>query len=283
MLGAELLKLRRRWASYVVLLLLIGLMALIFFVIGSAGSLPGGARGLVTFPSVYGIINQFVFGLGSLLAIAYAAAIGGADWNWGVIRVIVARGESRSRYMLAKFVAVALALLVGVLVSFAAGILFTYMAAGMSGGSAGNPLSSAALDGLVRSLYLGFPVLVERAAIGFAVAVLLRSQLAGVVVGIVLYLGEAILGAILLATSLGGFLGDGGDGFQRLPPQWYQYLPISIGDSVLSRATTVPGQNFEDLVLTPVSLEAALVALAMYFVAALAIVVISTERADIAS
>ena len=40
-------------------------------------------------------------------------------------------------------------------------------------------------------------MVLERAALGFAVAVVLRSQLAGAVVGVVLYVGEGILTTIL--------------------------------------------------------------------------------------
>ena len=93
---AELLKLRRRWASYIVLAILLALMALVYVLIGLVGGGRGRTAGdLITrFPGAYGAIDQFVFGLGSLLAVAYAAAIAGADWNWGVIRVVVAiRGE----------------------------------------------------------------------------------------------------------------------------------------------------------------------------------------------
>jgi ABC-2 type transport system permease protein len=277
---AELLKLRRRWASYIVLAILLGLMALVYLLVGLlGGARDGGAAGFVTrFPGAYGVINQFVFGLGSLLAVAYAAAIAGADWNWGVVRVIFARGESRSRYVLAKAAGIGIALVIGTLVAYAAGIALTWMAAALLGTSIGDPFSASGLRGLAESLGYGILVLFERAAIGFAVAMLLRSQLAGVVVGIVLSIGEGILSAVLLALAIGGPAG----GFDRVETQWFQFLPFSIGDSVLEAAPGVAG-SMGQLLLEPVPVPIALATVVAYLVGALALAVIATERSEVAA
>ena len=164
---------------------------------------------------------------------SYAAAIGGADWNWGVLRVIVARGEGRSRYMGVKFLGLAIACTAGVLIAYAAGIALTFMGAALAGSQAGDPLAGEGGATLVRSLVFGTLVLLQRAALGFAVAVLLRSQVAGVVVGIVLYIGEGILSTVLVAISFGS---NAFQGLETHGSQWFQFLPFSIGDSVLSAA-----------------------------------------------
>ena len=39
---------------------------------------------------------------------AYAAAIAGSEWTWGTLKTAVARGESRSRYMLTTYLGIAL-------------------------------------------------------------------------------------------------------------------------------------------------------------------------------
>ena len=282
LLGAELLKLRRRWASYVVLGVLLVLMTLVYVLIGLTSPRGGGlaANLVIRFPSAYAVINQFIFGLGSLLAVSYAAAIGGADWNWGVLRVIVARGEGRSRYIAVKFLGLAIACTVGVLIAYAAGIALTFLGAALAGSSAGDPLAGEGTATLVRSLVFGTFVLLQRAAIGFAVAVLLRSQVAGVVVGIVLYIGESILSTVLVAISFGG------SAFRSLEThdsQWFQFLPFSIGDSVLSAATpsSVSG-DLSRMLLEPVALGAAAFAVGVYLVGALVVAMVATERAEIA-
>jgi ABC-type transport system involved in multi-copper enzyme maturation permease subunit len=284
LVGAELLKLRRRWASYVVLGVLVVLMALVYLLIGALSSRADedGAAGvglILRFPNAYAVINQFVFGLGSLLAVAYAAAIGGADWTWGVLRVVVARGEGRSRYVLAKAVGIAIALVVGVLIAYGAGILFTFGAASLASVSPGQPLGTTGTETLWMSLLLGTFVLLQRAAIGYAVAVLTRSQVAGVVVGIILFLGESILATILTVMSIGrGF----GGGLVQRETQWYQYLPFSIGDSVLSAAASSLPSDLSEALLQPVPLQQAIIGTGVYLVAALAIAALATERAEIA-
>lgn len=285
MLSAELLKLRRRWASYIVLLVLIVLMGLVFLLVGFASQNSSSAALVVSFPGAYDLINQFVFGLGSLLAVAYAAAIGGADWNWGVIRVVIARGESRGGYILAKALGIAIVLLIGVLVAYLAGILFTFGAAALAHIQAGNPFGSGSLERLIRMIADGYLVLLERAAIGFGVAVLLRSQLAGVVVGIVLYIGETILAGVLLAITLStrfGGPGLNGRGIDSLGTQWFQFLPFNIGNSVLNSGTTSPN-DIASALLQPVEINLAILVTVIYLVAALALAVITTERAEISS
>jgi hypothetical protein len=282
LLGAELLKLRRRWASYVVLGVLLVLMTLVYVLIGLTSPRGGGLASnlIIRFPSAYAVINQFIFGLGSLLALSYAAAIGGADWNWGVLRVIVARGEGRSRYIAIKFLGLAIACTLGVLIAYACGIVLTFLGAALAGSSPGDPLAGEGATTLVRSLVFGTFVLLERAAIGFAVAVLLRSQVAGVVVGIVLYIGESILSTVLIAISFGG---SAFRGIETHDSQWFQFLPFSIGDSVLSAAapSSISG-DIGRMLLEPVALGPAALAVAVYLVGALVIAMIATERAEIA-
>src|SRR6187402_890655 len=123
LLRAEILKMRRRTATYVILIVPIVLTALIYLLIGGglggvacALDIPGVASScIIEFPGAYALMNQFAFGLGGILAIVYAAAIAGADWNWGVLRTIIARGESRARYLLIKAAAIALMIGIGVL------------------------------------------------------------------------------------------------------------------------------------------------------------------------
>ena len=288
MLSAELLKLRKRWASYVVLAILLGLMVLVFLLVGIAGRAaedgPDPASGFFSFPGAYGVLNQFIFGLGSLLAVSYAAAIAGADWNWGVFRVVVARGESRTRYILVKALAVAIALAIGMVVAFLVGIVLVFLAAGMTGRSAGDPIGGRSGQDLVESMALGFPVVAERAAIGFAVATVLRSQVAGIVSGIVLLIGEGILSTILFVTMFASRLGSGGiGGGPTVGPEWFQYLPFSIGDNVLAEAPSAGGGGGAASFLANVPLAPALIATLIYLVVALAISVIVAERREIVS
>lgn len=287
LIRAELMAMRRRAATYVVLGVLLAVMGLIYLVVGLTSSGPGNfASDVVAFPQAFSVIGQLVFGLGSLIAVIYAAAIAGGDWNWGIPRIVLSRGESRVTYVLAKAVALAIVLGIGVLIAYAAGIALVYMAAAMSGVAAGDPFGGTAMEQLLKSLGLGYPVLIERAAIALAVAILLRSQLAGIVIGIVLYIGEGILGGIMLAIALSSRFGGGSleDLTEPFGPEWYQYLPFTVGDSVLAAAASSGADGgFEEIFLRPVPLEQALVAVAAYAVVALAVAVVSVWRAEISA
>lgn len=283
LIRAELLKIRRRSATYVVLAVALALMALVFLVAGVGFK---SLSGIIEFPLAYTVISQFAFGLGGLLAVVYAAAYVGADWNWGVLRNVVARGESRANYLLAKAVALAIVLAIATLIIFGVGIVMAYVTGLVHGMPVASPLRGRGLQDLIENIVLGYPVLLERAALGLAVAVVLRSQLAGAVVGIVLFLGESIIKVTLIGLTLSTRFIDafGSGGFETPGPEWFQFLPVSIGDYVVSAApggSVSLGGGVEQFLLKPVPLEQALPAVLLYLVVALVVAVVALNRQEI--
>ncbi len=93
LIRAELLKIRRRQATFVLLIIFLVLSGLIFLTTGPFWEIAG----IIEFPQAYALFQQAIYQVGGLIAIVFAAAYVGADWNWGVLRSIVARGESRER------------------------------------------------------------------------------------------------------------------------------------------------------------------------------------------
>ena len=59
-----------------------------------------------------------MLGLGGLFGVIYGAAIAGIGVDLGDVQDAVARGESRSRYLLSTFAAIAVVLAVGLVVTF---------------------------------------------------------------------------------------------------------------------------------------------------------------------
>lgn len=285
LIRAELLKARRRSATWVIFIVALVLMILTFLALGFGYEVTG----IIEFPQVYAVIGQFAFGLGGLLGLVYAAAMVGADWNWGVLRNIIARGESRPRYLLSKFAALAILFAGATLVLFAVGIVMAYVTGFLFNVPVASPLRGDGASDLLTNIALGYPVLLQRAAIGFAVAVLLRSQLAGAVVGVVLFVGESIMSLILTGIAIAGRFGEGGfeGGFEPIGPEWFQYLPISVGDYVISAApgssafSSAAGGGFEDLILKPVPLEVALPLVLVYMAVAIGVAVVSLIRQEI--
>lgn len=132
-------KLVRRPATYVTYGLLAALLVLIIIAVGatggrgSSGRSSAAALSIVTFPGAYDAILAFILGLGGLFAVVYGAAVAGSEWTWGTLKTVVARGESRSRYMLATFGAIAVVTAAALLVSFAVGVGAAVVGARLAG------------------------------------------------------------------------------------------------------------------------------------------------------
>ena len=119
-------KLVRRPATFVTFGLLVGLLALIYIAVGAtarqaATSSNGGAPGASCSSRSRAptrLLLSFILGLGGLFAMIYGAAIAGSEWTWGTLKAAVARGESRSRYQLLSFAAIAVMVGIGLVVAF---------------------------------------------------------------------------------------------------------------------------------------------------------------------
>ena len=266
LLTANLRKLRRRPASWVTLLLLVGLLGLIYLAFVAAAKTSTepqaalGARRFVTFPGAYELVLTLILGIGGLLAVTYGAAIGGSEWGWGTLKAAVARGESRSRYTLLNYAAVAVFVVIGLVLAFLLGVVAA---------AVGSTLLGAPLDGMTdRDGLLRLPELFGRAglalsmnaAFGYAVATVARSQLAGIAVGVGLYFAEGIAGLFL--------------------PELFKWFPFSAASAVTSASggADVGGGGPAAAQLDP---NTAIVAVIAWLVLALAVSAVFTERAEI--
>lgn len=229
---ASLRKLVRRPASFVILGILIGLMSLILIAVAATASQPDAPPSartgllLVTFPGAYTSILSFILGLGGLFAVIYGAAIAGSEWSWGTLKSAVARGESRSRYQLLSFAAIAVMIGIGMLIAFGAGIVVAVIGANIAGVSTDGLSDGETLGTIPELLGRGWLAIVEVGALGFAIATLARSQLAGIGAGIAFFFGEQFAtlflsdivkympfnaaNAVVATQGEGGFSGGGG-------------------------------------------------------------------------
>lgn len=261
---ATIRKLIRRPATFITFGLLVGLMALIFLAVGAtAKQQPNGQQALtlVTFPGAYTFIISFILGLGGLFGVIYGAAIAGSEWTWGTLKAAVARGESRSRYQLWSFAGIGLMLGVGLLGAFAVGVVVAIIGAALGGVSTAGLNDAATLGRLPELLARGWLAIVEEGALGFAIATLARSQLAGVGAGIAVYFGEQFAAIFL--------------------PDIVKYLPFNAANAVVavSNSGGLGGGNAARLArLDP---DLALVVVAAWLIGALLVTTLFTERAEI--
>jgi ABC-2 type transport system permease protein len=264
-------KLVRRPATVVTFALMSGLLVLILLAVASTrgvnqgGNGGGGGNGaasallLLTFPGAYDLILGFILGLGGLFAVIYGAAVAGSEWTWGTLKSTVARGESRVLYALMTFVAVAFILAIGLLVTFIIGVVFGVLGATISGLPLDGLSDSAALGRLPALFLRGWVAISAEAAIGFTVATLARSQLAGIGVGIAFYFGETFASIFL--------------------PDIVRYLPFHLANTAVGEGG---GGGFGNGP-TPGALapDTALVLISVWLLGSLVVASVFTDRAEI--
>jgi hypothetical protein len=262
-------KLIRRPATVVTFALLAGLLVLILLAVASTrGVSQNGGDGdgngaaaallLLTFPGAYDLILGFILGLGGLFAVVYGAAVAGSEWTWGTLKSTVARGESRVLYALMTFVAIAVILAVGLLVTFAIGVVVGALGATIADISTSGLSDGAALARLPEQFARGWVAISAEAAIGFTVATLARSQLAGIGVGIALYFGEAFASIFL--------------------PDIVKYLPFDLATAAVGGSSGGIGAPPDP---TALSADTALILISVWLIGALVVAAVFTDRAEI--
>ena len=268
---AGLRKMIGRPASIVSVGLMVGLLGLIIIAsvtIGQSETSPArqaAARALVTFPGAYDVILAFLYQFGGLVALIYGAAIAGSEWSWGTLKNAVARGESRARYMLSTFGAIVVMIAAGLALSFALGVVLALVGATIAGVSTAGLTDADTLTRLPAMAARGWFAVVEQAALGFAIATLARSQLAGIGAGIAFYFGEGFATLFL--------------------PDIIKYMPFAVARSSL--ATGASGGAFGGggggaaAAASGLAPDTALVLVGVWLVGALAVTVLFTERAEI--
>jgi ABC-2 type transport system permease protein len=263
---SNLAKLRRRLATWLTLGLLAGLLALVFIAVGGtanrAAPQPGAraALAILSFPAAYDVILGFILGLGGLLAVIYGAAIAGSEWTWGTLKSAIARGEGRARYVLAMFAAVALVIAIGLVIAFLVGIAAAILGGRLAGVPIGEISDSATLQRLPVQFARGWIGLLEEAALGFAVATLARSQLAGIGVGIGLYFGESFA-SIFLSDIV-------------------KYLPFNVASAAVATGETAGG-GFGGNPVASLPPDTALLVAITWLIGAIVVASVFTERAEI--
>jgi ABC-2 type transport system permease protein len=266
MVRANLRKLVRRPASWVTLGLLVGLNGLILLALLAASQVSTdpaaalGARQVFTFPAAYSLLLGFVMLFGPLFAVAYGGAIAGSEWGWGTLKAAVSRGESRTRYTLAMYAAVAIAIWIGLVVAYLAAILMAIALSAIVGVSLAGVGEVDDAGALVEHFLRAAVALAMTGAFGLAIATVTRSQLAGIVVGVGLSFAEGIAGLFL--------------------PEVFKWFPFAAA----SAATATAGSSFGgDGGPSPVQLDSttALLVVIAWLVAALVVLAAWTERAEI--
>ena len=213
-LAAELLKVRKRWLPYGLVLFMIAGAAVVIWLAGYGDWKDGEeGRGSVTglhtfaFPwSIPALLDSGQFWGSLFVGILVASAVA-TEYNWGTVRQALIRGQSRTQFLAMKLAALVIASAISLLVALTAGIAFSLLASSI----ADQKITLDVIDGpsvpevALMILRAGYAV-IPYGLLAFCLAVVGRSTALGSA-GLMAYLiAESILIAIFNESS--SFLHD---------------------------------------------------------------------------
>jgi ABC-type transport system involved in multi-copper enzyme maturation permease subunit len=288
LMAVEFYKLRKRMMTWVVALLLVGLVVLLYSVLWNIsgrvtrfGDSQEGPRftgedlrralflqGAVPFSLE--IVSTF----GTLLAVILAAGAVGSEYAWGTVRLMATASSGRVRLIAARLAVVSVLIAVGALLAVAVALAYSTVITLASGGADFSFLTA----GFVKDQWLSYGrtlfVMAPYVALAFAAAVVGRSTLAGVGTG---------MGFAFLEPVVSGLMRLGGNPWKSIP----NYL-INANTQVIILQNRVPeplprfGPSRREVADRGLhSPEAAAMILAMYIVVFIALAFIVYRRRDI--
>jgi ABC-type transport system involved in multi-copper enzyme maturation permease subunit len=248
------------------------LLVFLLIVLEGVGYLQASAQGgtvassitwVLTFPGAYDADIALTFSFVGIIGLIYVATAAGTEWSWGTLKVAVARGESRWRYTVSTYASMATVLVVGLVVTFVAGIIAVFIGASIAGLQVGNPLDPALLGRSMVKLIRCAVALTSLGAVGYAVAMVSKSQMAGIGTVIGYYL-VSIIGPSLLPGIV---------------KEIFKYLPFSISsDAIGMDGPPVKGVTSSASLVDP---NLALLITVAWLVGLLAVAAWSVERTEI--
>ncbi len=176
------------------------------------------------FPGVYELLAQILLTMGGIAAATYAGMVRGSDWSWRTFGAVVARGESRSRYVLTEYLGIALLVTAAFVVLMAFGTILAGVGALFLGLGLGGAADTDALANLASTIVRGSYAMAIQASFGVAAAAVTRSPLAGVVVIVTLLIGEQIAPIVI-------------------PPDVMAYAPLMTTMTIALGSSGSPGET----------------------------------------
>jgi ABC-2 type transport system permease protein len=285
LMEAEFFKLRQRMMTWILALLLVGLIVLIYSVLWSIS-------GRVT---TFGNEHQFtaeelrralflqtsvpfsltvVSSFGLILAAVLAAGAAGSEYSWGTVRLMATASKGRLQTMAAKLIVVSGLVAAGALLAVIAAVIYSSIITFSSGGSSLDFVTLTYVRDQFASYGRTLFVMAPYVALAFAAAVIGRSTLAGV--------GSAI-GFAFIEPLISGLMRLGGSFWQDIPRfLMNSNIEVIVLQNKLPDVLPSFGPSRQELANQHVnSPQVAAIVLAVYIVAFIALALYVYRRRDI--
>jgi ABC-type transport system involved in multi-copper enzyme maturation permease subunit len=163
--------------------ILVGLFYALNYVIFALGNMTEAETSEVMVPEAIMSVGIETFEFTAfILAVVVASGLIGAEYDWNTLRPLVARTRSRSALLSAKWVTVVLVTVLITVVGVASAILYSILGSTLIGAEIG--VSEDLLVSLLKGIVFHFVALLPYPVIAFSVALLTRSNAAGIAVGV---------------------------------------------------------------------------------------------------
>ena len=222
-LRSEIYRLQRRWMTWIVLGLVVGLAfafyELIYVSLNAQLRLlqngqappnavgPGGVQASIT--ELQETLQQvrpqhvpdfgigLVAGLGAVMLIVFAASHMGTEFGWGTLRTSLASGLGRAEFLTTKLISAALYALVFTALGIVASIAASFVVSAQAGfGTDGLDMAKVLSAGW-RTAYAFLPYI----TLASFIALWSRSSGAGIAAGLVIYFAESIVMQLLISFN----------------------------------------------------------------------------------
>lgn len=268
LLAAEWLKLQKRWMPRVLVLIMVALIALIFWGIGTSNS-----RINDVMPRGWLVALFLASGIAPFLWPILGGSWAGNEYGWGTIRMILSRRPDRIQWALAAIIALLIsivfaliaALIVGTLAGIAVALLTNHPIFVTSG------LQSNYLLVVVKMFVATWYVLAFYVILAYAAGTIFRSGAVGIGTGI---------GAIVAQVVVFGIFQGLGGTWKNVAEHFPNAYANSLINRVVSEGTTSDfGSSFAN---TP-GIEQCVVGLAIYIAVLLGITLFLVHTRDVTS
>jgi len=282
LIAAELFKLRKRLMSRVLLYVLVGVLVVFYLILLAVsqalptGSNPrlGDIQNLLGLPVAIPFALSMIAGFGTLLAVILVASSIGNEYNWRTIRTMVISSESRFKLLGAKLISAAILVLIGMVIGVITGFVMSLITTAI-GGYAFNFdfLTGEYLWEQFLQFWRTFFVLIPYATLAFLFAIVGRSAMAGIGLGIGVYIVESLITTFMVLA--GGWVA-------RVP----DYLLANNVNAITALASLPEGFNmgggFGDITFQMPGVTHAFITLTIYSLAFLAIAFYVFRKRDVA-
>ena len=214
LINAELFKLRKRLMTRVLLFVLVGIMIVLYLLLLAVSrvAIPvhgseeiGTIQNLLGLPLALPFALSILSSLGTILAVILIASSVGTEYSWRTMRTMLICSESRLKLLGAKLVAAGILILIGMVIGLATGFLMSLITTAIGGYSFDfSFMTGGYLWDQFLQFWRTFYVLMPYALLGFLLAVVGRSAMPGIALGIGIFFLESIITAFM--SLAGGWI-----------------------------------------------------------------------------